>query len=95
MGHAFECEYCESFHYERQRRKKHMKNTITNIIKKGDFVRTTFAPNVFLCIEEEVIDLDTPKETSFWASDEDGGEWEVALEEIEEVISGDRVIDHA
>jgi len=41
MGHAFECEYCECFHtatdgceeYER-RRKKHMKNNITNIKKE-------------------------------------------------------------
>jgi hypothetical protein len=64
-----------------------MKNTN---IKKGDFVRPTFAPTVFLCIEEEVIDLDT-KETSFWTSDEDGGEWEVGLDEIEEVILGETV----
>jgi hypothetical protein len=55
-------------------------------IKKGDFVRTTFAPNVLLCIDEEVFDLDDTKETYFWTTDDDGGEWEVALEEIEEVI---------
>ena len=70
-----------------------MKNEIKNTIKKGDFVRTTFAPNVFLCIDEEVIDLDT-KETYFWTTDEDGGEWEVALEEIEEVIPAEGVKNH-
>ena len=43
MGHAFECEYCESFHtstdgceeYERQRRKKHTeRNKMKTRIKK-------------------------------------------------------------
>jgi hypothetical protein len=48
---------------------------------------------VFLCIEEEVIDLDT-KETYFWTTDDDGGEWEVALEEIEEVIPAEGVKNH-
>ena len=61
-----------------------MKNN-TNNIKKGDFVRTIFAPNVFLCIDEEVTDLDT-KEIYYWATDEDGGDFEVILEEIVEVI---------
>ena len=102
MGHAFECEYCESFHtatdgceeYERQRRKKHTeRSNMKNInIKKGDFVRPIFAPRVFLCIEEKVIDLDT-NEPYFWASDEDGGEFELVPEEIVEVISGDKMAD--
>jgi hypothetical protein len=71
---------------------KKMKNTTTNI-KKGDFIRPAFAPNVFLCIEEIVIDFNT-EETSFWTSDEDGGEWEVAIDEIEEIIPGEKVIDN-
>ena len=70
---------------------KKMKKKNTNI-KKGDFVRPIFAPRVFLCIEEEVIDLDT-KEIYFWASDEDGGEFELVPEEIVEVISGDKMAD--
>jgi hypothetical protein len=61
-----------------------MKNN-TNI-KEGDFVRTIFAPMDLLCIEEIVIDLDT-KETYYWATDDDGGEWEVAPEEIVEILS--------
>ena len=60
--------------------------------KKGDFVRPIFAPRVFLCIEEKVIDLDT-NEPYFWASDEDGGEFELVPEEIVEVISGDKMAD--
>jgi len=65
-----------------------MKNTN---IKKGDFIRPAFAPNVFLCIEEEVIDPET-NASSFWASDEDGGEWEIESNEIEEVVPGDKVV---
>jgi hypothetical protein len=68
-----------------------MKKKNTNI-KKGDFVRPIFAPRVFLCIEEVVIDLDS-NEPYFWASDEDGGEFELVPEEIVEVISGDKMAD--
>ncbi len=58
-----------------------MKNTNNNIKKENEFVRTTFAPNEFLCIEEVVIDVDT-NEPYYWATDKDGGEFEVAPEEI-------------
>ena len=40
-----------------------------------------------------MIDLDTPNEPYFWASDEDGGEFELVPEEIVEVISGDKMAD--
>tara|TARA_R110000824_G_scaffold253699_1_gene442705 strand:- start:540 stop:776 length:237 start_codon:yes stop_codon:yes gene_type:complete len=56
-------------------------------IKKGDFVRPIFAPTALLCIDEKVIDLDT-NEPYYWATDKDGGEFEVVPEEIVEVISG-------
>jgi hypothetical protein len=69
-----------------------MKHEIKDTIKKGDFIRPAFAPRVFLYIEEEVIDPDT-NEYSYWASDEDGGEFEINFDEIEEVIPGDNMTD--
>jgi hypothetical protein len=61
---------------------------ITNI-KKGDFVRVTSFPTVWLCIEEEFIDPDTG--TMYWTSTEDGGEYEISRDEIEQVIDSDDI----
>ena len=55
-------------------------------IKEGDFVRTIFTPMALLCIEEKVIDLDT-NEPYYWATDKDGGEFEVVPEEIIDIYN--------
>ena len=48
-------------------------------INIGDFVRPTFTPTVWVCVEEI-------HGASFWCSTEDGNEFEINLGEIAEVI---------
>jgi hypothetical protein len=66
-----------------------MKHKIKTPIKKGDFVRIASFPTVWLYIEEEFIDPDTG--TMYWTSTEDGGEYEISRDEIEQVIDSDDI----
>ena len=57
-----------------------------NILNIGDFVRPSFTPTVWVCVEE------IHGEESFWASTEDGNEFEINFSEIEEVIPSSEIV---
>ena len=57
-----------------------------NSINIGDFVRPSFTPTVWVCVEEI-------HGASFWGSTEDGNEFvEIKFSEIAEVISSSEIV---
>ena len=54
-------------------------------INIGDFVRPSFTPTVWVCVEEI-------HGASFWGSTEDGNEFEIKFSEIAEVISSSEIV---
>tara|TARA_Y100001949_G_scaffold121040_1_gene102964 strand:+ start:294 stop:482 length:189 start_codon:yes stop_codon:yes gene_type:complete len=54
-------------------------------INIGDFVRPTFTPTVWVCVEKF-------HGASFWCSTEDGNEFEIKFSEIAEVIPSSEIV---